>query len=144
MATIIKYKWSFSELQIVINFEPLHRFKKNKHHCKYLQEIRSLVCTLRYVNTFSKKKYCVIQVHVLKVKDKRTSNFFQITCTGTKRTFHISTPLKKLFIRSTANKNGAIFNRLSFTLLTGIELIFWCRFNAIQDESVMSYLPVFG
>jgi hypothetical protein len=25
----ILYKWSFSELQIVITFEPLHRFKKN-------------------------------------------------------------------------------------------------------------------
>jgi hypothetical protein len=55
MATIIKYKWSFSELQIVITFEPLNRFKKTKHHCKYCQEIWSLVCTLRYFNTFSKK-----------------------------------------------------------------------------------------
>ena len=54
MATIIKYKWSFSQLQIVITFEPLNRFKKTKHHCKYLQEIWSLVCTLRYFNTFSK------------------------------------------------------------------------------------------
>jgi hypothetical protein len=25
MATIIKYKWSFSELQIVITFEPRHQ-----------------------------------------------------------------------------------------------------------------------
>ena len=29
--------------------------KKTKHHCKYLQEIWSLVCTLRYFSTFSKK-----------------------------------------------------------------------------------------
>jgi hypothetical protein len=68
MATIIKYKWSFSELQIVITFEPLNRFKKTKHHCKYLQKIWSLMCTLRYFNTFFKD----ILTHFQKMSDPPT------------------------------------------------------------------------
>jgi hypothetical protein len=67
MATIIKYKWSFSELQIVITFEPLNRFKKTKHHCKYCQEIWSLVCTLRYFNTFSKKSLTLLLWYCWKI-----------------------------------------------------------------------------
>jgi hypothetical protein len=74
----------------------MQRFLANRIHigpniCEYTNR----VCHDNGHN--SNKKYCVMQVHVLKVKDKKTSNFFQITCTGTKRTFPYFYTLEETF-----------------------------------------------